>query len=476
MTAIARRIDSPRSCNSARSILFRKYQGRIEVSSELSRSLVSYQGNRKRPYYRWFKYKEGFSAALVEHILERIAPAAGHILDPFAGAGAALFASRDSGRTAEGIELLPIGTFVIAARLAAERVSWEDFKTEFDRFRTGIWRHNDDASCGFRHIRITEGAFPPDTERDLQSYRTYVYQVTNLNVRKLFELAALCVLEAVSFTRKDGQYLRWDERAPRELRGKKFNKGLIPSFTRAISAQLQNMLDDMSGLELFAKRQASNESSLSVTEGSCLNILPLIPSGRIDLVITSPPYCNRYDYTRTYALELAYLGIDEMKLRELRQSLLSCTVENRAKVEQLRTDYVSRRQTRLFNSALAAFDNQDALQEVLGILDAKGKDGLLNNQNVPRMVRNYFIESSVVIHELARIVRTGGRVVMVNDNVQYAGEEVPVDLVLSDIAESAGFETEHIWTLGRGKGNSSQQMGEHGRNELRKCAYVWRRT
>jgi hypothetical protein len=202
----------------------------------------------------------------------------------------------------------------------------------------------------------------------------------------------------------------------------------------------------------------------------------LIPSGRIDLVITSPPYCNRYDYTRTYALELAYLGIDEMKLRELRQSLLSCTVENRAKVEQLRTDYVSRRQTRLFNSALAAFDNQDALQEVLGILDAKGKDGLLNNQNVPRMVRNYFIESSVVIHELARIVRTGGRVVMVNDNVQYAGEEVPVDLVLSDIAESAGFETEHIWTLGRGKGNSSQQMGEHGRNELRKCAYVWRRT
>ncbi|MCK7511702.1 MAG: hypothetical protein MZV70_51760 [Desulfobacterales bacterium] len=28
---------------------------------------------------------------------------------------------------------------------------------------------------------------------------------------------------------------------------------------------------------------------------------------------------------------------------------------------------------------------------------------------------------------------------MVNDNVQHAGEEVPVDLVLSDIAESAGF-------------------------------------
>ena len=28
---------------------------------------------------------------------------------------------------------------------------------------------------------------------------------------------------------------------------------------------------------------------------------------------------------------------------------------------------------------------------------------------------------------------------MVNDNVQYHGEEVPVDLILSDFAEQSGF-------------------------------------
>jgi hypothetical protein len=63
----------------------------------------------------------------------------------------------------------------------------------------------------------------------------------------------------------------------------------------------------------------------------------------------------------------------------------------------------------------------------------------------------------------------------VNDNVQYGGEEVPVDLILSEFAESAGLSVKHIWTLGRGKGNSSQQMGTHGRNEIRKCAYVWQK-
>jgi len=64
---------------------------------------------------------------------------------------------------------------------------------------------------------------------------------------------------------------------------------------------------------------------------------------------------------------------------------------------------------------------------------------------------------------------------MVNDNVRYHGEEVPVDLILSDFAESAGLAVEKIWVLPRGKGNSSQQMGRWGRQELRKCVYLWKK-
>ena len=62
---------------------------------------------------------------------------------------------------------------------------------------------------------------------------------------------------------------------------------------------------------------------------------------------------------------------------------------------------------------------------------------------------------------------------MVNDNVRYHGEETPVDLILSDFAEQMGFRCKSIWTLPRGKGNSSQQMGRFGREEIRKCVYHW---
>jgi hypothetical protein len=83
---------------------------------------------------------------------------------------------------------------------------------------------------------------------------------------------------------------------------------------------------------------------------------------------------------------------------------------------------------------------------------------------------------NLVIHEFARLLAPGGRVAMVNDNVQYCGEEVPVDLILSDFAAAAGLMVENIWVLPQGKGNSSQQMGQHGRNEIRKCVYVWRKA
>ena len=54
-------------------------------------------------------------------------------------------------------------------------------------------------------------------------------------------------------------------------------------------------------------------------------------------------------------------------------------------------------------------------------------------------------------------------------------EEIGLDLILSDLASCFGFEIKNILILPQGKGNSSQQMGQHGREVLRKCVYVWRK-
>ena len=59
--------------------------------------------------------------------------------------------------------------------------------------------------------------------------------------------------------------------------------------------------------------------------------------------------------------------------------------------------------------------------------------------------------------------------------VRYAGAAISVDTILSKIAEDIGFQIEKILVLPQGKGNSSQQMGKHGQEALRKCVYVWKK-
>lgn len=164
------------------------------------------------------------------------------------------------------------------------------------------------------------------------------------------------------------------------------------------------------------------------------------------------------------------MGVGEEAIRELRQTMLSCTVENREK-QDLDQHFDRKR----YGAATRAFESQEVLSLILKYLDACRRDGTINNTGIPRMVRNYFAELALVIFESARVLKPGAPFVMVNDNVRYQGAHVPVDLILSDIAEQAGFDVEAIWLLPRGKGNSSQQMGLHGREEIRKCVYVWRK-
>ena len=201
--------------------------------------------------------------------------------------------------------------------------------------------------------------------------------------------------------------------------------------------------------------------------GSCLELLPNLEPGAYDVIITSPPYCNRYDYTRTYALELALLGVGEAALVKMRQQMLSCTVENRAK------DLLAMNPN--WRGAISAADKQVLLRSILSYLESQRDQDLLNNNGIPRMVRGYFHEMACVIAECGRVLRSGALLMMVNDNVRYAGASISVDLILSDIAQSLGFAVENIMALPNGKGNSSQQMGTHGREALRKCVYIWRK-
>lgn len=445
------------------------FKDRLRVEPALSRALVSFQANKTRSGYRWYKFKEAFSAALIESLLDRYKISAGKILDPFAGSGTTLFVASAAGLQAEGIELLPIGQQIILTRKLLEQSFTADDAQAIRRWiETKPWRQAADRDR-LPVLRITRDAYPAPTQAAIEGYLTRLRREPE-RVQGVLRFALLSVLEAVSYTRKDGQYLRWDYRSERRQGRRPFDKGEIVEFEAAICTKLAEMLRDWQAEQepagLFPVTNL--HGGIRLYSGSCLEVLPQLPANEYDALITSPPYCNRYDYTRTYALELALLGIGERELINLRQQMLSCTVENRAKDLLAINPH--------WQAALTAADEQELLQAVLHYLEAQKAQGQLNNQGIPRMVRGYFYEMACVIAESARVLRPGAPLLMVNDNVRYAGVSIAVDLILSSLAESLGFVVENILVLPNGKGNSSQQMGAHGRAPLRKCVYVWRKA
>lgn len=459
-----------RPSTSERHILEKKYEGLIEVSRSLNRRLVSFQGNKDLPFYRWFSFKEGFSPQMVRAFLGEYRKPTGRVLDPFSGSCTTLFGAQEMGWDSYGIEVMPIGEFVLESRRAAVDADLDKLSRVLKRLRKlDFSQLPTNRRTAYVHIAITAGAFSADTEKKLNGFLNYVEtRVQDEDIKQILRLACFCILERISYTRKDGQYLRWDQRSKKGR--SKFNKGKVYGFEEALFEQLDKIVSDISSRRLeFGERSGK----LELRTGSCLAILPTLRSSSFDLIITSPPYCNRYDYTRTYALELVYLGLNEEDVKQLRQDLLSCTVENKEKADALEQIYREKRRYRLFKKAEESFKANKALQEVLGILEEYRNKGKLNNPGIYRMVKNYFYEHSFVILEMARLLRKGGRVYYVNDNVRYAGETIPVDLILSDFAVTAGLRVKNIFRLGSGKGNSSQQMGAHGREELRKCVYLW---
>ena len=460
------------SIRAADSSLLEKFRDSLSVNYDLDRKLVSYQADKTERVSRWCKYREGFSTALIRYLIESLPIAEGPVLDPFAGSGTTLFTTSEYGFDTVGIELLPNAIAIMEARQSLRSLNRDNVSQELLNFaNSSIWE-KPGPTKPYKHLAITKGAFPSETEMLLGRFRHEAEQVANPDVRLLLSFAAISILEDVSYTRKDGQYLRWDARAPRRNASKRdFQKARIMSFTEAIIEKCQQIYVDIIEEPQTAPFISPKDKlgKVTILSGSALDILPRMASASFNGLITSPPYCNRYDYTRTYALELALLDVDGEELKRLRQTMLSCTVENKEKIglADVGSD--------LHRRAVNAFESQELLQLLLAYLDECMARRQLNNNGIPRMVRNYFKELTWTIFECSRLLKNGAPFVMVNDNVRYQGMHIPVDLILSDIAHSAGFTAEHIWVLPTNKGSSSQQARNHGREEIRKCVYVWRK-
>ena len=159
-----------------------------------------------------------------------------------------------------------------------------------------------------------------------------------------------------------------------------------------------------------------------------------VDDGWADLVITSPPYANNYDYADATRLEMMFFG--EIKRWGDLQSVVrrhlvrSCTQH----VAPFANDTASVLESR----ELAPIAHE--LKPICAELD-RVKDQHGGKKQYYAMIAHYFYDLAQVWKSLRRVTRSGGRVCFViGDSAPY-GVYVPVDRWLGDLALAAGFES-----------------------------------
>jgi len=407
------------------------------------RQLVTYVPNKTVPIHRWFSYKEGFSAALVDAFLREFGdqPGRSRVFDPFVGCGTTVIAAKQAGYVAWGIDILPVAIFVAGVKLR----SAEDY--DLLRLKAGMDRLLETPYCepaisAPQDIRIIPLAFSEEILNEILFFKEGILEEEDESVREFLLLGLLSILEKVSYTSKDGQFLRLKPERN------------IPPVRATLARQLRLMYRDLTTvgyqMRLFEKpAKYTVPSSRTYALLADARDFTSAIDDYADIIVTSPPYLNRYDYSRIYSLELCLAFVEDFAgLKAIRYSLLRSHIESRPAP----TDEV----------------NHPALLEVLSNLAGKK----LNNPRIPVMIKGYFEDMNLVLKELYKVCRPGAKIALVVGNVRFEGELIPVDLLLSELASDVGFRINKV-IITRYKGNSSQQMGKYGRVPVCESVLIW---
>jgi hypothetical protein len=400
-------------------------------------NLVSYVGNRDVPILRLYRYKEAFAFRFVDEWITRLGLGLhDYVLDPFCGMGTTLFSASCRGIPCLGIDRLPVATFIAETLPLFFQLRPGELSSAFELLQRVV-PDAEPASVAM-DVAIMSVAFPPDVLLTLRRWKTAI-DALKYPLRDVFLLLFLSILESCSYTSKDGQFLR--------LRRDK----RIADPETALAGKVLQAEEDLQRARILGWPARFRPFRVLLGDTRTLEAVPFeFPPTAI---ITSPPYANRYDYTRTYSLELCFHFVrDFCELRELRHQLLRSHIESRLEPHEEVT--------------------HPAVQELVEFLRSLGK--ALNNPRIPDMLTAYFVDMRKIVQEWWKVLCPSAKIVMVVDNVRFEGRLLPVDLILSEMAEEEGFAVEEI-IVARYKGNSSQQMGRYGRVPVRESVLVWRK-
>jgi hypothetical protein len=375
----------------------------------------SFIDNMKLPVHRWFRYSAGFSAAWVEQLIKDLAPQT--ILDPFVGSGTVCIVADKLGVSSYGVEAHP---FVY--RLAKGKLSWN---LDIDNFLEVI---ND-----IKHLATKlKLKLPENIPALLNKCYTDETLINLLKIRQSYleiaptlseELQLLIFLTISAILRPSSHVgtAQWQYILP--------NKRKIKTCEPfdALDKQVDLMQEDMVFMQSLTKVSRAN-----LIQGDARN-LQSIPDQLIDLVITSPPYANNYDYADATRLEMTFWGEVNSwgDLHETVRKFLIRSSSQHVSKERLSLDD-------LIATSIIEPIKDELIPVCRDLETVRGTKG--GNKAYHTMIAAYFADMGSVFQSLQRVTTSDCKICMViGDSAPY-GVYVPVEKWLGKLALAAGFD------------------------------------
>jgi hypothetical protein len=388
-----------------------------ELALLKSDSTSTFADNLSLPVHRWFRYSAGFSANWVRQIIEREKDKGRtRVLDPFSGSGTVLLEGDFCGVETIGIEAHPF-----VARLAKAKLNWQEDPKAFREYALSVLENaKDHPKDVVDPPPLIKKCFPPEILTSLESLRKS-WEVS-ANGSPLSELTWLTLASILRQCSPVGT-AQWQYILPSKTKAK------ITDPYKAFEAKIHLIYEDM------RKCQSQSHKTLaSVFWSDAREYHQQIPKNWADLIITSPPYANNYDYADATRLEMTFFG-DIQGWGDLQDAVRKYLVRSC-------TQHVSSitKETYTITADPLLRPIQHELAEVCKLLEAE-KENHGGKKQYHTMIATYFSDLAKVWTVLRHIAKEGSLACFViGDSAPY-GIYVPVDRWLGELAIAAGFKS-----------------------------------
>lgn len=391
-----------------------------------------------RPVHDWYRFVLSYPPHLVREYLERFGIEKGNtVLDPFCGTGTTLVECKKNQIACVGLEAHPMSHFA-----SQTKTNWLASSCEL---RATATRIAEKAACTLESSGIYDEPQgwllrEPGARQMLRSLPGEAFKmlltdsISPLPLHKVLVLRD-CINDQSTGETKGLLLLALAKALVTSIGnlhfGPEVGAGPKKEDTPVISSWLRaahSMADDLESL-------AGQKAGDACVHHADARSIPNFQAGSIDAVITSPPYPNEKDYTRTTRLESVILGFitSKQQLQDLKRGkLLRSNTRNVYKGDD-DDSWVSR------HTEVQRLANEiEARRLELG--KTSGFERLY-----ARVTRLYFGGMARHFSQLRPSLRPGARLAyVVGDQASYLRVMIRTGQILGELAEELGYKVESI--------------------------------